>query len=46
MTALALEIRRIRHGWAVYATNGQELVRYRGVGAQQRALDFARSWAH
>ncbi len=45
MTALALELRRVRHGWAVYA-NGQELVRYRGLGAQQRALDFARAWAH
>jgi hypothetical protein len=46
MSALALELRPIRHGWAVYATNGQELARYRGLGAERRALEFVRAWAH
>jgi len=45
MPALALEIRHIPHGWAVYATNGQLLARFRGWGAQRRALDFVRRWA-
>jgi hypothetical protein len=41
MTALALLIGRIPHGWAVYLSNGQELVRYHGLGARRRALRFA-----
>jgi hypothetical protein len=41
MTALALLIGRIPRGWAVYLSNGVELVRYHGFGAKRRALRFA-----
>jgi hypothetical protein len=43
MTALALIIRPIRHGWAVYLTNGRELVRFRGPGSKWRALRYLAS---
>jgi hypothetical protein len=37
MTALALILSRIDHGWAVRLTNGRELVRFTGLGARFRA---------
>jgi hypothetical protein len=40
MTALALIIRPIRHGWAVYLTDGRELARFRGPGSKRRALRY------
>lgn len=40
MTALALVMRPVAHGWAVYFTNGDELVRYRGFWSKQRALGY------
>jgi hypothetical protein len=45
MTALALMMRPIDRGWAVYLTNGEELVRYRGLFAQQLALRYLRRYA-
>jgi hypothetical protein len=45
MTALALLIERVSDGWAVYLSNGVELVRYRGLFARQRALRFAAHYA-
>ena len=41
MTALTLLIGRIPHGWAVYLSNGRELVRFHGLCAKRRALRFA-----
>jgi hypothetical protein len=43
MTALALIIRPIRHGWAVYLTDGRELARFRGPGSKWRALRYLAS---
>lgn len=40
MSALALLVRPIANGWAVVLTNGQELVRYRGIGAKRRAIRY------
>jgi hypothetical protein len=45
MTALALMMRPIDRGWAVYLTNGQELVRYRGFLAKQLALRYLQRYA-
>src|SRR3954447_18931335 len=42
MTALALMIRPTGDGWGVYLTNGQELVRYRGIGSKWRAAQYLR----
>jgi len=44
MTALALMMRPIDRGWAVYLTNGQELVRYRGFLSKQLALRYMQSY--
>jgi hypothetical protein len=38
MIALAMMLRPMPDGWAVYLTNGRQLVRYRGPGARWRAL--------
>jgi hypothetical protein len=40
MTALALTMRPTDGGWAVYLTNGYELVRYRGFFAERRAANY------
>jgi hypothetical protein len=40
MTALALMLKPIDHGWAVTRTDGRELVRFTGLGAQRRALRY------
>ena len=40
MTALALMLRPIPHGWAVSLTNGRELIRYRGLWSKRRALGY------
>jgi hypothetical protein len=40
MSALALMLRSMPDGWAVYLTDGRELVRYRGPGARWRALRY------
>ena len=37
MTALALMLSPITHGWAVSLTNGRELARFCGLGARWRA---------
>jgi hypothetical protein len=43
MTALALILRPIRHGWAVYLTDGRELARFNGPTAKRRALRYLAS---
>jgi hypothetical protein len=40
MTALALMLKPINHGWAVTLTDGRELVRFIGLGAKRRALRY------
>jgi hypothetical protein len=40
MNALAVMVMPIAHGWAVRLSNGQELVRFHGLGAQRRALRY------
>jgi hypothetical protein len=40
MTALALMVGPTRDGWAVFLTNGREIVRFRGIGARRRALRY------
>jgi hypothetical protein len=40
MSALALMIRPTADGWGVYLTNGQEVVRYRGLASKWRALRY------
>ncbi len=40
MKALALMLKPINHGWAVTLTDGRELVRFTGLGAQRRALRY------
>jgi hypothetical protein len=40
MNALALTIRPIPHGWAVYLTDGRELARFNGPAAKRRALRY------
>jgi hypothetical protein len=40
MTAPALMLRPVHKGWAVYLTNGQELVRYRGLCSKRLALRY------
>lgn len=44
MTALALMLRPVDRGWAVYLTNGQELIRYRGFFSRQLALRYMQSY--
>jgi hypothetical protein len=40
MTALAIMIRPTDTGWAVCLTNGQELIRYRGLFSKRLALRY------
>ncbi len=40
MNALALMLRPIHHGWAVYLTDGRELARFSGPAAKRRALRY------
>ena len=40
MTALALTLKPIDHGWAVALSDGRELVRFVGLGAKRRALRY------
>ena len=40
MTTLALMLRPMPDGWAVYLTNGRQVARYRGLGARWRALRY------
>ncbi len=40
MTALAIMIRPTGTGWAVCLTNGQELIRYRGLFSKRLALRY------
>ena len=40
MTALALTLKPIDHGWAVELSDGRELVRFIGLGAKRRALRY------
>jgi len=40
MATLALMIRPTADGWGVYLTNGQEIVRYRGLASKWRALRY------
>jgi hypothetical protein len=40
MTALALMLKPIDHGWAVSLSDGRELVRFIGLGAKGRALRY------
>jgi hypothetical protein len=40
MTALAVMIRPVGHGWAVTLTDGRELARFTGLGARRRALRY------
>lgn len=40
MSALALMMRPTHDGWGVYLTDGQELIRYRGLCARQLALRY------
>ena len=40
MTSQALVLRPTRHGWAIYLTGGQLIARFRGPGAQVRALHY------
>ena len=41
MNALALNLRRLRWGWAVGLTDGRELARFAGPGAKGRAERYA-----
>jgi hypothetical protein len=43
MTAIALMLKPIAHGWAVTLTNGRELARFKGFGAKFRALRYLAS---
>jgi hypothetical protein len=45
VTARALLIRPTPNGWAVLLSDGQEVVRFRGLGARDRALRYIRSFA-
>jgi hypothetical protein len=40
MTALAIMIRPTDAGWAVCLTDGQELIRYRGLFSKRLALRY------
>jgi hypothetical protein len=40
MSTLTLMLRPVPGGWAVYLSNGRELVRYRGLAARWRAMRF------
>jgi hypothetical protein len=40
MNALSVLVRPIAYGWAVQLSNGEDLVRFYGPGAQRRALRY------
>ena len=40
MTAVALMLKPIHHGWAVALTNGRELMRFTGLCAKRRAIRY------
>jgi len=40
MRTLALTIKRTRHGWGIYLTDGRELIRFCGPGARWRAQRY------
>ena len=40
MYALRLMLKRIPQGWAVALSDGRELVRFRGLFAKRRALQY------
>jgi hypothetical protein len=40
MSALAVMLTPIRHGWAVTLTDGRELARFTGLGARRRAMRY------
>jgi hypothetical protein len=40
LTVLTLMVRPIAQGWGVYLTNGQGLIRYRGLFSKQFALRY------
>jgi hypothetical protein len=44
VSALALQLRPTEHGWAVYLSDGQELVRFRGLFSQQLASRYLRRY--
>ena len=44
MSALALMIRPTDNGWGVYLSDGQELIRYRGLCAKRLALRYLRRY--
>jgi hypothetical protein len=46
MTSLALLIGPTEDGWAVYLSNGREIVRFYGIGAKRRAQRYPTSLAH
>ena len=45
MPALALLMRPTENGWVVYLSNGQELIRYRGLGSMQLAVRYLQHYA-
>jgi hypothetical protein len=45
MPPLALLIRATENGWGVYLSDGQELIRYRGLASRQRASRWLRRYA-
>ena len=40
MSALAVLLKRIPHGWAVVLADGRELARFTGLCARRRALRY------
>jgi len=42
-SALAIILKPIAWGWAVCLTDGRELARFRGPGAQRRARNYLRA---
>ena len=52
MTAVAVMLKPIDHGWAIQRTDGRELARFTGFAAKRRALaylakhDIARDASH
>jgi hypothetical protein len=46
MNALSVAVRPIAYGWAVQLSNGQELARFHGPGAQRRAMRYVARIMH
>jgi hypothetical protein len=40
MNPPALQLKPVRHGWAVMLTDGQVLAQFTGLGAKRRALRY------